>query len=295
MAAAMSLTTGAAQASAVATPQAQPLADIMSEGTSTGFALAVAGCTFFCRGEIKTGTLSAFAQATEHDGIIPVKSRALARGSPGTASMHVLAEGTQAYETRSSAEINITQDVEFFCPPDPRTGVCGLSWRELDLPFAVKIDGKSKGNAVASIQMAFQPLDAFGTPRNIDTYVLPMNGDGNTWQTSLERRLRVTVTPEISTRYRVTAKLGVSARYAGNPGGSDWQTAPESFADLSSSAKLRFEFPEGMSVRGPGGFYSEVTTAVPEPAAWATMLAGLVLIAWRQGASRRREEPRVAM
>jgi MYXO-CTERM domain-containing protein len=256
----------------------------MSFGTSSVSTLAIAGCSFFCRGEIRTGGGSAFAQARDEFGVLPVKSMAFARGSAGTASMHVRAEATQAYETRSSAEVNIVQDVEFFCPPDPVTGSCGLSVQQLDLPFAIQLDGVNRGTSVTGIQMSFQPLDAFGSPVSINTLVIPGNFEGNTWRQSLERKLRVTVTPAISTRYRMTAKLGVSASYMGNPGGSDWQTAPESFADMSNSAKLRFDLPPGLGVRGPGGFYSEVS-AVPEPGGWAMALAGLAAVA---GVARRR-------
>ena len=33
---------------------------------------------------------------------------------------------------------------------------------------------------------------------------------------------------------------------------------------MSNSAKLRFDFPQGMSARGPGGFYSQVTSPLPK-------------------------------
>ncbi|MDZ7591975.1 MAG: hypothetical protein U5L05_15120 [Rubrivivax sp.] len=106
--------------------------------------------------------------------------------------------------------------------------------------------------------MAWQVLQAgfLPQPLGINRLVIPGNTEVNTRETSIEDRLRVTVTPAFPTRYRMTAKLGVSAAYIGNPGGSDWTTAPEPYADMSNSAKLRFDFPQGMSVRGPGGFDS---------------------------------------
>jgi hypothetical protein len=105
--------------------------------------------------------------------------------------------------------------------------------------------------------MAWQVLLAglLPQPLGINRLVIPGNTEGNTWETSFEDRLRVAVTPAIPTRYRMTAKLGSSAVYIGNPGRSDW-TTPESYPDMSNSAKLRFDFPQGMSLRGPGGFYS---------------------------------------
>lgn len=97
-----------------------------------------------------------------------------------------------------------------------------------------------------------QPL---GINRLVITGNTEGNAEGNTWETSFEDRLRVAVTPAIPTRYRMTAKLGISAACIGNPGRSDW-TTPEPYPDMSNSAKLRFDFPQGMSLRGPGGFHS---------------------------------------
>jgi hypothetical protein len=101
-------------------------------------------------------------------------------------------------------------------------------------------------------------------PLGINRLVIPGNAEGNTWETSFEDRLRVTVTPAIPTRYWMTAKLGILTASIGNPGGSNW-TTPESYPDMSNPAKLRFDFPQGMSARGPGDFHSQVTSPVPKP------------------------------
>ncbi len=78
----------------------------------------------------------------------------------------------------------------------------------------------------------------------------------------------IVIFPNIT--YFIRAQLAVAAASLGN--------APEAIADFSHTAVLDFDLPDGVSFISGSGTLLAGTSAVPEPASWAMMIAGFGLI-----------------
>lgn len=128
----------------------------------------------------------------------------------------------------------------------------------LRLPF----DGLLTGQSAASLTIEWRPAGQVAW-NSQTTDAFPVNGGPTSIDLAPQVALQGLVGDRIDFRY----SLAVSASTASSGYG---------LADFSSTARMIFELPEGISLRSTDGFLAEVPlTVIPEPQTLALWLAGL--------------------
>jgi len=214
------------------------------------------------------GVSTSVASAPDLEGIGGA-GYAEARADPTVGTLHAYASmlgGPTGDGASAAAEFY--DSLIFTMPTGVTSRTMRLNWL-IDGSFQVGPSiGDSFSAAIVQTNVEFSPLAYEPSNPQEEARLIYQGGPMASGPFELSQHADIVIFPNIT--YYIRARLAVAAASLGN--------APEAIADFSHTAALDFDLPEGVSfVSGSGALLSS-TSAVPESASWAMMIAGFGMI-----------------